>query len=284
MYKTGSKIQLVASNVKNIGPKTGSIGYVIDSHDIVRLSTLKEVGYVVRIYVEFIRYGFETGQRVEKRNIFHIIPLNTGIDFYTSLVHSPDFISALERVLDTKDIICCVAVPINKKTYFTKDKNEGINWLNSFFSSYCFQGLLENLSRRGNKDFIKNTDIEELLSLVENKNKKSIIFSEIRKGNYSLLDLIRSVQKVSAVYEKNKLNQSIQRVVQSPMQFLKPGSILTTMILSNLYLPGWPEIKEKILEKTKETERRLEISEIIKLHETVRDSLDSFSRSLETKG
>ena len=68
------------------------------------------------------------------------------------------------------------------------------------------------------------------------------------------------------------------------MQFLKPGSILTTMILSNLYLPGWPEIKEKILEKTKETERRLEISEIIKLHETVRDSLDSFSRSLETKG
>jgi len=180
MFDTGDKVIVVGSTVKKnrIGPKKGSIGYVLNKHPVCSMYSDDHQGMkqVFKVSVLFVRYGFEKKHRFEIRTVLSTV---SGVPGGTD---EKEFIKMMSLDLNNKNgtktmmerlrgerLPTCTLVPadvcFNTMAY---NNHELIGWIipwlsySTILSDVFFEGPYTN-------ELINKNVISELLS-IKNKN------------------------------------------------------------------------------------------------------------------
>lgn len=95
MFNAGDKIQVLSSNVRGSGPRTGSTGYVCTSE----VDIYPRVGAVVLITAYFNKFGKELSSRCERKNIIGIVPMDKSVDKTIKNLHGKKFVDGLEEYM-----------------------------------------------------------------------------------------------------------------------------------------------------------------------------------------
>lgn len=236
MIQNGKRsIVVVSSKRKGIGPKVGSIGYVVGNfHAPIYV---KELGvYAALCEVLFTRYGFEKSEeRMEKKHFINVFPANIlGMGRHDPTMNEKDVETLMEAILSVspisvkKDICAGVMVPLpNSKI----DENT-IAWLISTIGVSGYSSMIKSIeeisvdiSNYDGGNTVSNSRIVRLIRLFTNqymialrpltgsKNRVDSLHKVFKvygisdASRKSLSELIRVIQMLSSMQERNRMNE-----------------------------------------------------------------------------
>lgn len=277
MFATGTKTIVIASSLnKKVGPRVGSIGYIINS-DKGHYNSSLNLSYSL-INTIFINYGFEQTFRHEHRVVLNTFPFSlhkinpkTFVKDACSMINKinvnkgswknvlEDF--SLSLSCTVSEIVFLAPIQVNNTNLFSCSKNEFCAWFDSYLRSYQFLNSLKNAMNKGlrNNLFPFNTDaITEIRACAADKKRKHKVFNEIDNTNSFLnrkliIQVIKILQTIQMRSElKNKLFE-LELMIQENRINDGYGSIRSSLIplllIDDIYINAFQKAKYDMLSK-----------------------------------
>jgi len=207
MLITGSKVIVIESSLKKvIGPRVGSMGYVIESTSF-NISSGNDIIYHA-CDILFTRYGFEENKRHEVKRVTNVLPFP---HYSTSQNYARELIKKAKKVVSSKNknksmfngseytSADVIAIPIlNHKTNLLKCEFEEFHaWLDSYLRSPLF---IEVLTKLMEKNFVGNS-----FPLQINPTLVEFFMNCISKRAYKNVFLKQNTSNRDFVNEKNTI-------------------------------------------------------------------------------
>ena len=177
MFFNGQKVRVVASTVHEIGPRTGSTGYIGYSNT----RFIKDLGFATYAIVFFNKYGFEEKERAERKVVMSVLPADTTASKAVKSLSSKNACMELTKQLEKYYAAGDAAepkvllVPDNMSNILCASDLEKLCWLRSVLSAESRHGYIRMwITSQPSFNFqgFNKNDVDRYLSLVDEPTKE----------------------------------------------------------------------------------------------------------------
>lgn len=230
MFEVGSKVIITESSLKkSIGPKKGSIGYVISCSEPVfshRLSTILSIGNVV-----FHRFGLEERNRSEAKTVLFIFPIgdiNKSDNTVTNLTNTINnqkseqvFESVRKEMGVDNSTTIVTALPVIYSNLLSCSRYEFISWITSLMSNSMFCMALNeavvtrHFKNSNHKSLVNTRFLETLRDMVVDKGYRNEKVNEAFKDYESRNKIIKDIRALLSMIMTRRYKTEAMNIINS---------------------------------------------------------------------
>lgn len=221
MFDPLTRIAVIYSEIKNTGPRQGSIGYISHATDIQLVASRLLSAYIYTTTINFVRYGYEKRKRSEYKQVHALIPVNfdgktQGIETFIEKLEDERIFNSFKDSLNTPtDNPFCIIGPLETPmNMLNQDDDIFYGWIETYLRYEQHNHILESFLDSEDSGFICTnlkidyTLMRSLVSMVYDHQMKSAGLPMLADRKNMVIKSLRFVMLMSNLYRNNMVTSS----------------------------------------------------------------------------